>query len=180
MKRFPFLLLAALLLITACAPVFREDIMKSATLNPSLSELNAAPVMFEGKLYILGGKIVNTRVTKDGSLIEAIYAPVDSRGYLKDYVRSIRFLALYPKEKGILDPIIFRKDREITIAGIYKGTRTERLDEMNYPYGYFEIVDFHLWEDPLYYPAYYPYPYEWYDPWYEPWYDPWYRHHWWR
>lgn len=118
-KIFPFLLLEALLQITACAPVFREDIMRSATLNPSLSELTAAPVMFEDKLYILGGKIVNTRVTKDGSMIKAIYAPVDSRGYLKDHVRSIRFLALSPKEKGILDPIIFRKDREITIAGIY-------------------------------------------------------------
>jgi len=76
------------------------------------------------------------------------------------------FLALYPKENGILDSIIFRKDLEISIAGIYKETRTERLDEMNYPYSFFEIVDFHLWEEPRYYPAYYPYPYEWYDPWY--------------
>jgi hypothetical protein len=41
---------------------------------------------------------------------------------------------------------------------------------MNYPYSYFEIVDFHLWEEPRYYLAYYLYPYEWYDPLY--------RHHW--
>jgi len=66
------------------SPCLQGRYHEDATLNPSLSELNSAPVMFEGKLYILGGQIVNTRVTKDGSLIEAIYVPVDSRGYLKD------------------------------------------------------------------------------------------------
>jgi outer membrane lipoprotein len=176
MKRYFLVLIAVLLFMPTCVPVFREDIMKNATLNPPLSELNSDPRMFEGKLYILGGKIISVRVTKDGSLMEAIYAPVDTRGYLQDYVRSIRFLALYSKERGILDPLIFRKDRDITIAGIYKGTRTGRLEEMDYPYGYFEIVDFRLWDEPQYYPAYYSYPYGWYDPWY----DPWYRHHRWR
>jgi outer membrane lipoprotein len=165
-----------MLFMVACVPVFREEVMKNATLNPPLAELNSNPLMFEGKLYILGGKIVSVRVTKEGSLIDAIYAPVDSRGYLKDYVKSVRFLALYPKEQGILAPLIFRKDREITIAGIYKGTRVGRLDELDYSYGYFEIVDFRLWEEPRYYPDYYPYPYWWYDPWC----DPWYRYHRWR
>ncbi|HMK55224.1 MAG TPA: Slp family lipoprotein [Dissulfurispiraceae bacterium] len=180
MKRYLLTLIIALGLIAACAPVFREDIMKNATLNPSLSELNAAPLLFEGKLYVLGGKIVSTRVTKEGSLIEAIYAPVDSRGYLKDYVRSVRFMALYPKDRGILDPLIFRKNRDMSIAGVYKGTRIEKLDEMEYAYAYFEIVDFRLWEESRYYPAYYPYPYWWYDPWYGPWHDPWYGHRGWR
>lgn len=177
MKRYAFLIIAALLLLTACAPVFREDIMKNATLNPSLSGLNADPLHFEDKLYIFGGKIINTRVTKDGSLIEALYAPVNSRGYFQDtYKLEGRFLALLPKEYGILDPLIFKKDREITIAAVYKGVRTERLDEIDYPYSYFQIVEIRLWEERQYYPPpYYPYPY-----WYDPWYDPWYRHHWWR
>ncbi|HTZ16880.1 MAG TPA: Slp family lipoprotein [Dissulfurispiraceae bacterium] len=186
MHKVKFLLIVALLLVTACAPVFREDIMKNAALNPSLTELNADPESYEGKLYVLGGRIVNTRVIKEGSLIEAIYVPVDSRGYPEDYIKSIRFLALYPKEGGILDPLIFKKDRNITIAAIYKGTRTERFGETEYPFSYFEITDFRLWEEP--YPEYYPYPYWWYDPWYnpwynpwyDPWYDPWYPHHRWR
>lgn len=175
MRRYSIILAAALLLLTSCAPVFREEIMKNATLNPSLAKLNEQSLMNEGKLYVFGGKIINTRVTKDGSLIEAIYVPVNSRGYLKDYMQSIRFLALLPKEKGILDPMIFGKNREITIAGIYKGIRTETLDEIRYPYAYFEIVDFHLWEERVYYEPAYPYPYWWYDPWY----DPWRRPHWW-
>ncbi|HMK60058.1 MAG TPA: Slp family lipoprotein [Dissulfurispiraceae bacterium] len=181
MKKYLFVLLVAVCLVTACAPVFREEIMKNATLNPSIAELNSSPLMFEGKLYILGGNIVNTRLTKEGSLIEAVYAPVDSRGYLKNYLRSVRFLALYPKDKGILDPLIFRKNRDVTIAGLYKGTRIEKLDQLDYAYAYFEIVDFRLWEEPqYYYPAYYPYPYWWYDPWYGHWHDPWYGHRRWR
>ncbi len=174
MKQFPLFLIVSIFLITACAPVFREEIMKQATLNPSLGELNRDPMLYEGKLYILGGTIVNTKVTKEGSLIEAVYTPVDSRGYLQDYIQSVRFIALYPRNKGILDPLIFAKAREITIAGIYKGVRTATLDEIEYPFSYFEIVEFHLWE--IRYPDYYPYPYWWYDPWY----DPWYPHHWWR
>lgn len=177
MKRYSVFFIAVLLILSSCAPVFKEEIMKNATLNPSLAELNEQSTMYEGKLYVFGGKIVNTRVTKDGSLIEAIYVPVDSRGNLKDYMQSIRFLALLPQGKGILDPMIFSKNREITIAGIYKGVRTGQLDEIHYPYAYFEIVDFHLWEERVYYPPY-PYPY-WYDPWYDPWYGPWHRPHWW-
>ena len=144
--------------------------MKNATLNPSLAGLNADPLFFEGKLYIFGGKVINARLTKEGSQIEALYVPVNSRGYFDDYYRTDgRFLALLPKDRGILDPLIFKANREITIAAVYKGVRTERLEGMEYPYGYFEIVGIRLWAERAYYPPYYPYPYWYYDPWYEPW-----------
>lgn len=174
MKKYVFFILASLLLLTACRPVISRSTMDMAALNPSLADINSAPVSFKDNLYVFGGKIISIRLTKEGSLIEALYLPVSSWGYIKDYDKqSPRFLALMPKEKGILDPIIFRKDREITIAAIYKGTITEKLEELDYQYSYFEITEIYLWQEQQYNFRYEPYPFWFYDPWYYPRY----RHH---
>jgi outer membrane lipoprotein len=149
-----------LLLSSACAPVFREEIMKSSTLNPELTELTASPSGFEGKMFILGGRIINTQVTEEGVTIEAVCLPVDSRGYIdiSDRYRG-RFLALMPKNKGLLDPLIFRPGKDVTVAGIYRGVRTSLLDDVEFSYSYFEIVSIRLWQPAYYYYYGYPYPY---------------------
>ncbi len=131
----------------------------------------------KGKLFILGGVIVKTTITREGSLIEAVYVPVDSRGYLKSLSSTNgRFLAIH-KSKEILDPIIFQEKREVTIAGELIGTRSGHIDEIDYVYPLFEIKEIYLWKekqeyDHFYYPRYpyYPpyYPYRYYDPYY-PW-----------
>jgi|WetSurMetagenome_2_1015567.scaffolds.fasta_scaffold00354_11 outer membrane lipoprotein len=175
MKSFRFILIAALLFVTACAPVFREEIMKNSTLNPSLPELNSKPADFDGRMYILGGRILNTRSTEDGIVIEAMSLLVDSRGHIdySDRYRG-RFMAIMPKGKGMLDPLIFSSGKDVTIAGIYKGIRTGMIDKLEYSYSYFEIVGIRLWERAAYYsgPVYYaPYPSYYY------WYGPGYYHH---
>ncbi|MDH5203514.1 MAG: Slp family lipoprotein [Nitrospirota bacterium] len=159
------------MILFSCAPVLREEIMKIASRDVPISDMRKNPIFYSGKLFILGGLIVNTKLTERGSLIEAVYVPVDSRGYLKD-VESLngRFLAIFPKEKGILDPLIYRKGREITLAGAFIETRTGKIDEMEYTYPVFEIKELYLWEERYYitpaYPLWYHYyPYWWYDSW---------------
>jgi len=149
--------------------------MQSASLDVPFLDLRENPELYRGNLFALGGIIVNTRVTEKGSLIEAVYVPVDSRGYLRGIGASHeRFLALWPKERGILDPMIYRQKREITIAGEFKEIQRGKIDDLEYSYPVFEIVDFYLWEERppsyYYYPPPYPYgpywgdyPYYWYD-----------------
>ena len=174
------LLLFISLSLFSCAPVLRKDIMESAIRDVSVPDIRQSPEMYKGKLFVLGGIIVNTRVTVEGSLIEALYVPVDSRGYLKGVGLSHnRFLALFPKERGILDPLIFRRDREITLAGELIGIREGKIDEMEYAYPLFRIIELYLWEEEKEYyvfpPYYEPYPYWWdYHYW---WWD---RPYWWR
>jgi outer membrane lipoprotein len=166
--------LSLLLLIVACTPVIRKDLMDMSVLNPSLADMKSDPAHFRGNSFVLGGIIVNTKVTAEGSLIEAIYVTVDTRGYLKDMDMSMgRFLALFPKESGILDPVIFRSNRRITFAGEFAGLRKGRIDEMEYSYPFFRIRELYLWEEPEPYlsspPYYEPYPYfrgypYWWDP----------------
>ncbi len=172
------LLLSLLLLISACAPVLRPETMEIASREVPLSAMRENPSPYIGKLYVLGGIIIETKYTVEGSLIEALYVPVDSRGYLNGINESDgRFLALFPRESGSLDPIIYRRGREITLSGEFIGLRKGRLDEIEYTYPLFEIREIYLWPKireyyyipPPYYPPppfpyyywwrYYPYPY---------------------
>jgi outer membrane lipoprotein len=183
MKRNVFILMMAILIFSSCAPVLNKELMREGTRNISFPELLANPDQYTGKLFILGGIIVDTKFTQKGSQIEALYVPVDSRGYLQEDGKYSggRFLAFYPKSRGLLDPMIYKKNREITLAGTFLTIQKSKIDEMEYSYPVFEIRQLYLWEEQQYYlgPAYpypwYPYPYGWYDPWwpYPPyWYGP--------
>ena len=160
------------MVISACTPVLNRGVMEQGMLDVSFSRLRASPEAFKGKLVILGGLIVETRLVEKGSQIEALSVTVDSLGYLQEAGRSQgRFLALYPRAQGILDPIVYRKGREITLAGEFVEVRQGRIDEMDYVYPVFEIRDIYLWEErkdsynyPDYDPFYYRSPFL-YDPW---------------
>jgi outer membrane lipoprotein len=170
MKKTCFLILFPMMLLS-CAPVLRVDLMQQGSFEVSFSDLEENPGLYKGKLYILGGVVAKTTATKQGSLIEALYIPVDSRGYLKEFGPSGgRFLAVYPGR--FLDPLIFRERREITLAGEFIEMREGNIDEIEYTFPLFEIKEIYLWEvrkDYYYvepYPYwYYPYPYWRYDPW---------------
>lgn len=143
--------------------------------NVSFPNLLQDPAAYSGKLFILGGLIVDTKLTERGSEIEALYVPVDSKGNLEEDTHRYaggRYLAIYPKERGILDPVIYKQRREITLAGVFTGTQKGKINEMEYTYPVFEIKQLYLWPEQRYYmyPYYYPYPYWWYygPPWWGP------------
>jgi outer membrane lipoprotein len=152
-KLFPIIPLS--LILFSCAPVLRYELMSSGIRDLRLSEIKENPVQYRGKLFILGGIIVNTTVTKEGSLVEAIYVPVDFRGYLESVkISNGRFLAIF-RSKELLDPLIFREKRKITIAGVFIEARTGKIGEMEYIYPLFEIKEVYLWEEEKEW--YYPY-----------------------
>ncbi len=177
MKKLIYLLSITFMLLS-CAPVIRQDLIDQATKDIPLSKIRKNPDLYRGRLFIFGGIIVSTKITEKGSLIEAVHVPVDSRGNLKDVDRSEgRFLAIYPEDKGLLDPLIYKKERKITLAGELIETQTGKLGDLQYTYPLFEIKDIYLWEerkdyyqDPFYPPWYYRpwhyhYPYPWYRYW---------------
>ncbi len=125
------------------------------------------------QLYVFGGVIIGTRLTPEGSVLEAMYVPVDRHGYFEDRGRTEgRFLALLPAGRGVMDPEVFTKGRKTTIAARFTGLKKDKIDEMDYTYPVFEIEQVYLWSrEPRYYPAYYydpwfyPYPYYYWNPW---------------
>jgi outer membrane lipoprotein len=171
------LLCSLLLVLAACSPVLNREVMKEGVREFNLNYLRETPEVFQGKLFILGGLIVETRLTVTGSQIEALQLPVDSYGYVERSARSQgRFLAIYPKSKGLLDPMVYKKGREVTLAGEFLEARKGKIDEMEYVYPVFEITEIYLWEERKDYDSAYPYYYPYYDPFYyrSPFlYDPW-------
>jgi outer membrane lipoprotein len=176
MKRIFFIVSVALVL-SACSPVLTREVMREGARDISFNQLREAPDAYKGKLFILGGLIAENRFSEKGSQIEALRVSVDSLGYLRGSERTQgRFLALYPKSKGLLDPMVYKRGREITMGGEFVEVRKGKIDEMEYVYPVFEIREIYLWQEQKeYYGPNYYYPY-YYDPFYyrSPFmYDPW-------
>ena len=169
-------MLSIAVLLTACTPVLSKELMREGSRDVSFERMREAPDEYKGKLFILGGLIVNSRLTEQGSQIEALYVPVDSSGNLNEGSQiEGRFLAIYPKSKGLLDPVVYERGRSITLAGEFVEVRKGKIDEMDYTYPVFEVREIHLWREPTYYytaPYYYdPYPFM-YDRWGWPYLEP--------
>jgi outer membrane lipoprotein len=154
-------ILSIAVLLTACSPVLSRELMREGSRDVSFERMREAPDEYKGKLFILGGLIVDSRFTEEGLQIEALYVPVDSYGNLKEgALIEGRFLANYPTSKGLLDPVVYKRGRSITLAGEFREVTKGKIDEMDYPYPVFEIRQIYLWSeyytDPYYY---YPYPF---------------------
>lgn len=113
-----------------------------------MTQVSQNPSVYQGRIFILGGAIVSCSLTEAGSVVEAVQIPVDSNGYLKETEPSTgRYLAFYPKEFGVLDPVVYRAGRRITLAGKLTGTRPGKIEEMVYEFPYFEIIQVYLWDE---------------------------------
>lgn len=163
----------ASLLFASCAPVLDRQLMREGQRNVSFDELRSNPDAYKGRLYILGGLIAEARFTEQGSQLEVLAVPVDSHGYLEEHERSSgRFLAVLSRSKALLDPIVYKRGREVTLAGEFREIWKGKIDEMEYEYPVFEIRQIHLFEEQQYYNMY-PYPYYPYPYWYNPYWGPW-------
>ncbi len=180
MKKAVPLIIALALLIAACAsPVIRQEYLQTGARNVEPDVLASHPENYKGKLVVLGGIIVNTTVTDKESVVEAIFVPVDDKGYLENAAGPGRFLAIWPRSNGILDPMIYRRNRRITVAGTFVGTRQGKIGKATYTFPVIDALQIFLWKVPRYYPAYYYPPYYYYGPYWYP-YPYWgYGFYWW-
>lgn len=175
-------LLFCFLLITlsSCAHVISPENRENALNTISLGEVRAHADQYAGKTFIFGGVIADTSATENGSEIEVVQMPLDEWGYVIMHDRSEgRFIVT---AKNDLDPLLFRRGREVTISGVLIGTRTEKLGKKEYDYPLFRAKEIHLLPRKVYYrdpyygyePFYYPYPPYGYDQLFYPyyWYSP--------
>jgi outer membrane lipoprotein len=145
MKRILFTVFSVLFLVS-CAPVLKEEVIRTGDPSVSIPEIIANPAVHKGKVYIFGGEVIETRRTALGDTIEAFYIPVDSRGYLKESERTrTRFLAFLPSSAGNLDPEILDRRYNITVAGEFRELQPGRINGAEYFFPVFEIRDLYVW-----------------------------------
>lgn len=175
MVKMIVVIIMAAILCTGCAHVISKDVLKEVNRNVGFAELRKSPQFYQGEMVLLGGVIVRVKYKEDVTLLEIYQTEMDREDRPIDLdVSGGRFLAQYG---GFLDREVYRKGREVTIAGIVKGAKIMKLGEIDYLYPYLLIRDIHLWETEK--PRTYD-PYPWYPigPWgmrgpWGPW-GPWY------
>lgn len=187
MKRF-LILWVVLVFLSSCAHAVSRGVLKEVDRTITFSALLKEPSAYQGKVVLLGGIIVNTINKQEGTLLEVYQTRLDREERPTDTDRSEgRFLALY---QGFLDSEIYKKGRQVTIAGTVQGEKVQLLGEITYRYPYLIAKEIRLWEEvkPVQYepyrwgPGYDPYPWGlWYDPypwgWYYPRWHHWHGHH---
>ena len=111
---------------------------------------------------------MSTRNLTEGTLLEVLQKPLDATDRPLDTDRTEgRFMALC---EGYLDPAVYSKGRQVTLAGRVLGTRTDTVGEVMYVYPLLACLEAYLWPPMPDTRTLYPYDYWW----------PWYRPYWWR
>lgn len=138
------ILFAVTSLIFGCAHIVSQELRNIADMPASPEMLLRNPDLYRGKIVIIGGIIVNSTNTQEGTYIEVVQKPLDYRGRIKDTDVSYgRFLILY---EGYLDAAIYSRERGITVAGEVVGKRIRPLGEIQYPYLFIKSRELHLSE----------------------------------
>lgn len=177
---------ASLLFLSGCAHIFSE---RAETLvDPAITfeQVRKEPQAFAGKYLKVGGIIVDTKNTKEGTQIEVVQFGLGRSDFPdEEYGSAGRFLAT---TSSYLDSMIFKSGRPVALIGEIQGEKTLPLGEISYRYPVVSIAEIHVWkrsELQPYYPPYYDlfyydrfyydrfyYPYRWYGPPYGYWYGP--------
>jgi len=169
-RRFLLVLLMTAFL-SGCAPVISQQIREQITPALSFDEVLRDPDRYRNQMVMWSGVIVKSENTKEGTLLEVLQKPADSRGRPLDIDRSYgRFLALHPE---YLDTAIFSKGREVTVAGRIIERRVLPLGEIEYAYPLILIKEIYLWRpirDDRGYPYWWYYPHWWRYPYWHPFY----------
>jgi len=132
----------ALTVIIGCAHVISKEVRDELDTEITLDMLFRSPDAYKGRTVILGGVIINSKNTKEGTLIEVLQRPTDYRGRPKNTDISIgRFLILH---EGYLDTAIYSMGRKVTAAGEILGKRMRPLGELEYPYVVIKSTELHL------------------------------------
>jgi outer membrane lipoprotein len=124
------------------------------------------PMAHKDQTVIWGGTVIRTANDKGGSELFILELPLGARDKPDtDENPRGRFIA---QSKSYLDPLIYRKGRRVTVAGIIAGEKEVVNGKSKLPYVYPVVVieEIHLWkkETPAY--RYYPYGWGWGGPYY--------------
>ncbi|MDD2659852.1 MAG: Slp family lipoprotein [Methylococcales bacterium] len=169
MKRH--LLLICILFLSACSnlpPAIEEPPLYDISYNEAarnIAQFKDAPVRW-------GGVIIDVENEQNFSLVQVLYYPLNSYGRPRtDKPNGGRFLIKSPE---FLDPAVYTKDTEITVAGTLNGDVERKIGNKSLRLPMILAKVIHLWPANTYsnyygygypyygYYGYYPYsPYYW-------------------
>ena len=174
----PLGLALTVLLLTGCvsSQLVPPEMESQIARNISFESLKAEPERFNGRMVVLGGKVLSAKRLKEGTQIEVLQLPLDGSDIpLLNLIASKgRFLALQP---DFLDPATLPTGTLVSMIAEVAGVKTMPLDEVDYQYPLLKVGTLKILGDAsssryrYWPPIWAPYPYGPYGPmWWDPWY----------
>lgn len=133
-------------LIAACSPISKE---LKRDVNPAvtMAQLVQNPEKFRGETVLLGGRIINSNVKKNETVLEILHFPLDYQDRPDPSIQSEgRFLVTYDR---YLDPAIFAAGRAVTVVGRVAGVQTGYIGPVEYAYPVVAGRTIHLWREQI-------------------------------
>lgn len=138
-------LLVCVFFLLSCAPTIPPKYTSRVDKSISFLQIKKSPQDYQGKVVLLGGTVLKTTNFKEGTEFEILQNPLNIYDVPEDQDESSgRFLGIY---KGYLDTAIYRAGRRVTVVGKVAGAKTQKIDEIEYTYPYFEIQHITLWRE---------------------------------
>ena len=169
--------LALILSISACSAHIPPEIAQPLQGSPGIGKVRHNTDAFMSTKVRWGGVILATENRQDTSRLTIVAFPLRDDGEPRISEQSTgRFIAIVDE---FLEPLVFKRDREITVTGKVLKTETLNVGEFAYEYPVIQVEQYYLWPEKTE-PVYVDYPpYWWRDPWYPyyPYYPFYPRHH---
>lgn len=119
-------------MVFGCAHAISKETRGAVDRDIRAEELFKDPDAFKGSTVMLGGAIINSVNTPEGTYLEVLQLPLDRLGRpAPEDDSSGRFLVLHEE---YLETAIYSRGRLITVAGVVEGKMARPLGEIEYPY----------------------------------------------
>jgi len=135
-------ILALFLTLFSCGHVISQGVRDRVDkeLIPEILFRNL--VAYKGRIILIGGIIVSSKNTEEGTYVEVLQKPLDYRGRPEDVdISHGRFIVFH---EGYLDTAIYSMGKEITVAGEVLGERILPLGEIQYTYPLIRSIELRL------------------------------------
>lgn len=135
---------AATMASTACAPTFTKEALDQVDRTLSFSDLRKDVERNQGKWVMLGGVVIETKNSAQGSTIEILQRPLDRQGRPRETDETEgRFIV---ESTEFLDGAVYHAGKRISLIGQVRGQEIRPLGEMNYRYPVIVSRELRLWE----------------------------------
>ncbi len=161
--RSPFILLT-ILALSGCASNIPREIKEPPAENPTVYEVRDDIDRYTDSRVRWGGTIADVENRENETWIEVV--ALELAGYGRPETTDNSYGRFLVRIDQFIDPQIYAKGRELTIAGVVESRIVRKIGEHPYTYPLIRATSHHLWPQydtarntDLYYRGYYGWPY---------------------
>ena len=142
-------LILTALMISGCASVISRDVLRDVDRGVTIEVVQSNPGLYTGRRVVWGGTVVSSQNLEGTTEIEVLESSLAYDDVPEDGVSRGRFIV---EARGYLETALYKEGKRITVAGVVKGVRLEKIGRMDYPYPVIEPLEIRLFEPAPEYP----------------------------